>query len=101
MEGLFGYIAVFILGIVFGAIFMKKTGAGDNGNSGGLFSRFGRNNNQGMPRPPQGNMMNQGMQRPPMGNMQRPPMMPGQPPMGQPPGSFGSNNNYPPNNGGW
>lgn len=106
MEGLFGYIAVFILGIVFGAIFMKKTGVGNNnGNGGGFFGRFGRNSNQGMaPRPMQGNnMMNQNMSRPGMGinpgMQQRPPgMMPGQ--MGQPPGGYNNGYNNQ-NNGGW
>jgi hypothetical protein len=105
MDGLFGYIAVFILGIVFGAIFMKKTGAGNNGGNGGggsgLLGRFGMNRNQNMQRPPQGNnMMNPGMQRPGMNPMQqRPGMMPGQ--NNQPQGGFGQQPNNNQNNGGW
>ena len=104
MDGLFGYIAVFILGIICGAIFMRKTGAANNnGNAeGGLLGMFSRNRNPGMGRPMPGNVMNQGVQRPGMnpGMQQRPPM-PGQQ-YNQPPGGFAQPpNNYNQNNGGW
>lgn len=106
MDGLFGYIAVFILGIICGAVFMRKTGTANNNVNagGGLFGMLGRNRNPGMGRPMSGNnMMNQGMQRPGInpGMQQRPPgMMPGQ--FNQPPGGYGQQpNNYNQNNGGW